>query len=646
MLSKFSDKPRVALVAMPWYSVWVPSVQLAVLRRCLDGVAHVDSYELYVDYAANISTQVYDPLSGAGEFAEEWLFARHYFPHEGYAFTTDAHQLNFPPCGLGSPDKEKRILAAVSEVTGDYLLRMRDSYDWGAYDIIGFTLGIAQTASSMALARLIRLRHPSVQIVFGGSACTGPAAEALLKMCPYADVIVRGEAEGVVGDLVTRMASGQSLEQLAGVTYRGQGGTIRSTPSSGKLYDFKGRLPAPDFDEYIARMERNGLRDNTKIMLPFESSRGCWWGEKSQCTFCGLAETMQYRKRPWEESLEEIDRLYDRYGIGQFFATDLIMPQEYYETLLPQVKNSDRDYRFYYELKGNVNRWQMSMLADLVHVQPGLESLSSRVLKLMKKGISATQNIQFLKWCVEFGVNIFSWHLIVGVPGEEPDDNEEAARNIPSLWHLPPPHFAVFELHRFSPIHRNPGRFGLSNLRPAKLYHDIFPVEQAILDDLVYRFEYDSDDFGGTPPWMIADEQDEYACSLRQAVDCWKAAHDRGASLTIEELPDGSSEICDARYPGSPKLLRLSYAETILYQFLDTSRKLEDLSTSFHSKHFAEWKDIGGREGITRRAKRWLEQRLLLREAGRVVALAVGAPQSRRWQVHELPVIQAEQADS
>ena len=168
-IPRAKQKPCVGLIAMPWYSVWVPSVQLGVLRRCLHDLTQVDSYELYVDYAAMISTQLYDRLSGGGEFVEEWLFAQHYFRGEGLPYNDDVASCDFPSIGIGNPQQEKQVLKVLAEVTGDYLIKMRDMIDWGKYDVIGFTLGIAQTSASMALAALIRRKFPHVRIVFGGS---------------------------------------------------------------------------------------------------------------------------------------------------------------------------------------------------------------------------------------------------------------------------------------------------------------------------------------------------------------------------------------------------------------------------------------------------------------------------------------------
>jgi hypothetical protein len=48
---------------------------------------------------------------------------------------------------------------------------------------------------------------------------------------------------------------------------------------------------------------------------------------------------------------------------------------------------------------------------------PGIESLGTPILALMRKGITGLQNARLLKWCAESGIHVF-WSVIYGFPGE------------------------------------------------------------------------------------------------------------------------------------------------------------------------------------------------------------------------------------
>lgn len=45
-------------------------------------------------------------------------------------------------------------------------------------------------------------------------------------------------------------------------------------------------LPLPNYDDYFRQIRDNNF--NIDFWLNVESSRGCWWGWKNQCKFCGV----------------------------------------------------------------------------------------------------------------------------------------------------------------------------------------------------------------------------------------------------------------------------------------------------------------------------------------------------------------------
>lgn len=618
------DGPNVALVSMPWVSAWMPSIQLSILRQCLPTAARCDTYELFLDYAALISNPLYRNLSEAGGIVEEWVFAKDYFEAEGVPMP-DGFLDEFPPLGIAERDTERRVVSALAEVSRDYLSRIETGIDWGAYDVIAFSLSIYQTAASLALARRIKRRYPNVKIVFGGNSCVGPAGPAILKMSPYVDVVVRGEAELVFAALVEAIHAGTDLSGLANVVYR-EGGVIQTTPAGG-LHPFRRAIGYPNFDAFFERFTACRITNPERIWLPFESSRGCWWGEKSQCSFCGLHEIMKYRARPADEVIAELDYLADRYGVPRFFATDLIMPNEYYRDFLPELVRSRRDYQFFYELKANVTWQQVALLsaAGVKDAQPGLESLSSSVLRTMRKGQTGAQVVQFLKWGSEFGIEM-QWNIIIGTPKEDPKENDLAAEQVPTLYHIKPPRLIHFELDRHSPIFENPAEFGLSNLEPLYIYRFVFPIEDEILKDLVYRFEYDEDVWNGRPPWLSGKgEGYEYPSVYHNAVKRWEAAAARGATCTVK-LTDGLAIITDTRFSEAEEIRTLNSAQTALYLFLDHVRNRTSAAQDFVQSHPHAGEGLGGVCGVEALIVEWHAARLMFVEDNRIVAVAVWNP--------------------
>src|SRR5262249_35123791 len=134
--------------------------------------------------------------------------------------------------------------------------------------------------------------------------------------------------------------------------------------------------------------------------------------------------------------------------------------------------------------------------AGVLSIQPGIESLSTPILKAMRKGVTALQNIRLLKWCAEFRIKP-GWNFLYGFPGEPAEEYPRMADLIKSLTYLIPPlGLSRLQLERFSPYHQRPADYGLKIIGPSSsdYYRLIYPSEVETLDDLAYSFEYSYDD--------------------------------------------------------------------------------------------------------------------------------------------------------
>src|SRR5262249_31877258 len=139
----------------------------------------------------------------------------------------------------------------------------------------------------------------------------------------------------------------------------------------------------------------------------------------------------------------------------------------------------------------NLTRRQIKALADanVYYVQPGIESLSSHILKLFDKGVTALQNAFFLKCATEYGLMPI-WNLLIRVPGEEADDYAHMEKWIPLLVHLRPPTGGAprVECHRYSPYFSRKGEW-VESVRPAAWYRGVFPEEIFDLSKVAYYFD-------------------------------------------------------------------------------------------------------------------------------------------------------------
>lgn len=232
-----------------------------------------------------------------------------------------------------------------------------------------------------------------------------------------------------------------------------------------------------------------------------------------------------------------------------------------------------------YEVKANLSRDHMRLLSEagVRWIQPGLESLSDELLKLLNKGTSTLMNIQLLKWAREFGVYV-TWNILQGIPGDSDQDYAGMAAMIPLLVHLQPPMgLALIEFERFSVYHSQQESFGLQ-LEPRKTYSSIYPLTPAQLARLAYYFE----DTGRYAPGKDASEPGIVRLQRMQAewVFLWinwrRYGDEHRVVLTMEETDEGL-HIIDTRPCSLQRDITLTGLEALVYALCDKGPSIQGL---------------------------------------------------------------------
>jgi ribosomal peptide maturation radical SAM protein 1 len=496
----------------------------------------------------------------------EWVFARAVYDEAldaREAFTIAELEFRVRE-GLGTEFGARDLLALRSQAE-DLVDEMVQQLE--PYSIVGIGTTFFQNLPALALARRVKARWPDKQIVLGGANCDGEMGPALFRNFPFLDHVLCGEADYTFPEFARRAKACAPMDGIAGMLSRPDR-SLMAPISPATPVQLLDALPLPDFDDFIEQRERSGVADHQDIVLALESSRGCWWGAKHHCVFCGLnANGMAYRKKSAERFHWELEETVRRYGAKYIFMTDNILPVEYHERFMSRAHESGLDVRMFYEVKSNAKRSQVAnmAIAGITAVQPGIESFSSSLLALMRKGVSAAQNVAFLRYARDYGIRA-SYNLLVGFPGSGLAVYDAMARSIRRLFHLRPPSGVVpIEFHRFSPYHQSPASFGL-NLRPSDSYSYLYPFLESEIAQLGYIFYSDSP------------EADVGSLELLTAVVAqWQAAYRPDiCTLTWEEAGD-SVKIIDGRPDFGPRQYEVrSYARDIFRQ-LDVPRSISSL---------------------------------------------------------------------
>ncbi|HVR96714.1 MAG TPA: RiPP maturation radical SAM C-methyltransferase [Thermoanaerobaculia bacterium] len=499
---------KISLINMPFANLSLPSIALTQLKSMAEQRfgedVRVRVLYLNLNFAHYLGTEVCNYITGALQANNsglgDWLFRQIAFPDQPDN-TAAYFQRYFPRM-----DAEANVLkgAILAKRVGlkRYFERLVAQYQLDREDLLGFTSMFAQNIASMAMARVIKERNPAVVTVMGGANCESPMGEELARHVEALDFVFSGPALVSFPDLVAARLAGDDdrCHQIRGVFSRRNLGAPHMQGHGAMGAELPIEIPVRlDYESFLDDLSRNFPDGSVQSSLTFETSRGCWWGERSHCTFCGLnGGTMMYRAMPPEQALALFRELFEKYGdrCTHIESVDNIMPRQYikevFAHLVPPSGTS-----IFYEVKADLKEWEMEILsrAGVTKIQPGIEALATSTLKLMRKGTTSFQNVAFLKNCLRYGIRP-AWNLLIGFPREEETVYEGYLHALPLLMHLPPPAGAFpIRFDRYSPYFTRAAEYGL-DLAPYAFYGAIYPFGEEALSRMAYYFEdrnYDAD---------------------------------------------------------------------------------------------------------------------------------------------------------
>ncbi len=573
---------RVLLVSMPFQSISYPAIGISLLKARLseEGIP-CDVKYFNMNFAEMIGItrheEIFKEQSWRLMFGE-WLFAQAFFGEDLPAESEYREYITQFLPGLRTRMDE---LFSIKELIDCFLNQCLNTVDWEAYEIVGFSTMFEQNMASVALAHRIKRLYPEVTIVFGGANCEGEMGLELHRQFPFIDYVCSGEADFSFPELVRRISDRQPIEDIEGVVYRKHGRSIeiRGVTAVENL----DALPYPDYDDYFFQLRSASIPPSTCVGVEMETSRGCWWGERVQCRFCGLnGRSISFRSKSQERVIDELCYVNERYvephDLPWIYMVDNVLDMRFFRGPLLELSRMGLPVQIFYETRSSLSKEQVQVLAEagVYCIQPGIESLSTQVLRLMTKGVSALHNVQLLKHCQRFGVHP-GWSLLTGFPGEQMNAYRQMIDLMGKLTHLQPPEVkAPFELDRFSPYFEAPEAYGIINVQPGRAYRFIYPFDDAALFNLAYHFEFEYKD-DVRPP--------DYDADLQEALDHWQNCYVKGEYLCSSQVSPFVLFIQDGRSSAVSPRLFLAFVEKDIYEYCDSIRSFHSIVSHLRDKY-------------------------------------------------------------
>jgi radical SAM superfamily enzyme YgiQ (UPF0313 family) len=301
-------------------------------------------------------------------------------------------------------------------------------------DLLGFTTCSSSSRSTALISAKVKENNPHLTIIFGGHHATFNSVRILRKY-PSVDIIVKGEGEHTIVDLVDTLTKRRNLKDVLGIVYRDED-KIVSTPDRPLIPDLDS-IPFPnrgllDVDYYSVI---GGAKISTQKLTSILSSRGCPF----RCRFCSAQQFARnrWRSRSVANIIEELCLLSSE-GFKQFVFVDdnLTLNQKRVITFCQRIRKEKLDIEWFCE--GRVDRCSYHMLTALSSagckaIFLGIESANQRILNYYNKQITPHQSRTAVNTARKAGIDAIIGTFILGAPTET---REEIQNTLDFAKHL------------------------------------------------------------------------------------------------------------------------------------------------------------------------------------------------------------------
>ncbi len=289
--------------------------------------------------------------------------------------------------------------------------------------LVGVTSTTSTFREALQIARIAKKVVPNVKVIAGGVHATA-LPKFTLERHPEIDAVAIGESDFTMLEAVKALSRGKSLEDVKGLVFR-QGKKIVFTEPRPRITDLD-RLPFPA--RHLLPNEKYRPSSKTPIKFPFTTvmtSRGC----PNDCVFCA-SKAMWGRtlvQRSAENVLQEIRQVVKNYGVKQIIFTDDTFTIN--KQRLIQLCDGLAELDLMWGCSSRVNTIDEEAIKKMKEsgcawLEFGVESGSSRVLKLIKKNITLEQARNAIRLAKKYKVQT-STAFMIGNIGETKEDIEK-----------------------------------------------------------------------------------------------------------------------------------------------------------------------------------------------------------------------------
>ena len=331
-------------------------------------------------------------------------------------------------------------------------------------DFIAISLNSSsQIVPGLTLTNMLK-NQTNAHINIGGN-FFGRIANELMKHKEFfelfADSVSIEEGEGPIVDIAKFVNNELPIEQVHNFMYLKDNEVhLNEKMKPIKLNDM-GNMDLSDykFDLYMA----------PKIVLPYQSSRGCYWGK---CSFCDQDFGQNFNVKNTEKIIEEFKEFKSKYKIDSFEFIDESVSPVALNNLSDSIKSENIDVKFFFDARLETDFTKeilnKAAKAGVKMILWGLESGSKQVLELINKGIDIDKRFDILRDTKDAGIWNFAF-IFFGFPTETVDDAILTVKMLVENKDVIDSYGrSVYTMGRHSKLADEPEKYGITKIFPAE----------------------------------------------------------------------------------------------------------------------------------------------------------------------------------
>lgn len=328
-----------------------------------------------------------------------------------------------PPLGLA-------LIAAILEKAG-YPVKLIDASALeimpgditgmvAGADIIGITAMTPTIGAALDIVRHLKRANHDLKIVMGGPHAT-LLPEETLASCPEIDILIRGEGDETVIELLRALEDKRPLDSIAGISYRSDGKIIQ-TADRASTVDMDS-LPYPAY--HLLPWQKYKPHPPHGMAMPFAAivtSRGCPY----RCAYCSKPVFgSKFRAYSPDRVVEEMAYLKDRFGAREiaFYDDSFTLDKKRVHAISEKIVSTGLKMAWTCETRVNlVDRELLRHMkqAGCYAVAYGIESASPEIIKTLQKDITLAQVEEAVRDSREAGLQVVGYFML-GSPGDNPE---------------------------------------------------------------------------------------------------------------------------------------------------------------------------------------------------------------------------------